>query len=124
MGMSVDEHNLLRHKVKTLSCQLKTANETIRQLDDRNARMSDLAVQLVKTEEQLEYTTEENKEYSSNVWALEQALILQETELDNALAVIRLNDQAKRERDLLEAIKQPIRLRVRKATNHFISVKS
>jgi hypothetical protein len=32
-GMSLDEQNVLRHKV------LKTANETIGQLDDRSARM-------------------------------------------------------------------------------------
>jgi hypothetical protein len=95
-----DELNLLRHNVKTLSCQLKTANETIRQLEDRNARMSDLAVQLVKTEVQLEYTTEENKEYSSHVRTLEQALILQESELDTALTVIRQN--VERERVLLK----------------------
>jgi hypothetical protein len=94
----LDEVNLLRYNVKTLSFQLKSAKETIRQLDDRNARMSDLAVQLVKTEEELEYTTEENKEYSSRVRALEQALILQERELDNVLTVM-----AKRERDSLEA---------------------
>jgi hypothetical protein len=98
-----DELNLLRHSVKTLSFQLKTASETIRQLDDRNARMSDLAVQLVKTEERLEYTTEENKEYSSHVRALEQALILQESELGNALTVIRQN--AERERVLLKTEK-------------------
>jgi hypothetical protein len=104
-NMSLDEENLLRRKVKTLSFQLKTANERIRQLDGRNARMSDLSVQLVKTEEQLEYTTEENKELSSRVRALEEAIILQETELDNALTVIRQNDQAKRECDILEAIK-------------------
>jgi peptidoglycan hydrolase CwlO-like protein len=98
------EENLLRREVNTLSCQLKTANERIRQLDGKNARMSDLSVQLVKTEEQLEYTTEENKELSSRVRALEEAIILQETELDNALAAMRQNDHAKRERDILEAI--------------------
>ena len=102
--MSLDEENLLRHKIKTLSWQLKTANERIRQLDGRNARTSDLVVQLVKTEEQLEYTAEENKELSSRIRALEEAIILQEIELDNALTVIRQNDQAKRERDILEAI--------------------
>jgi hypothetical protein len=96
-GKVLDELNLLRYNVKTLSFQLKSAKETIRQLDDRNARMSDQAVQLVKTEEQLEYTTEENKEYSSRVRALEQALILQESELDSALTAM-----AKREHDSLE----------------------
>jgi hypothetical protein len=96
-GKVLEEVNLLRYNVKTLSFQLKSAKETIRQLDGRNSRMSDLEVQLVKTEEQLEYTTEENKEYSSRVRALEQALILQESELDNVLAVM-----AKRERDSLE----------------------
>jgi hypothetical protein len=101
-GMTLDAQNLLRHKVKTLSCELKTANETIRQLDERNAQMSDLEVQFVQTEEELEYTTEENMEYSSRVRALEHALILQETELDNALTFIRQNDQARHERDLLE----------------------
>jgi hypothetical protein len=99
-GKVLEEVNLLRHNVKTLKCQLKTANETIRQLDDRNARMSNLGVQLVKTEEELEYATEENKEYSSRVRALEQALILQESELDSALAVIRQN--AKQSRDFLD----------------------
>jgi hypothetical protein len=97
---------------RTLSAQLKTANETIRQLDERNARMSDLEVQFVKTQEHLEYMTEENNEYSSRVRALEQALILQETELDNALAFIRQNDQAKQGRDLIDA---------EKATNPFAS---
>jgi hypothetical protein len=96
-GKVLDELNLLRYNVKTLSFQLKSAKETIRQLDNRNARMSDLVVQLVKTEEQLEYTTEENKEYSSRVRALEQALILQESDLDNALTVM-----AKRERNSVE----------------------
>jgi hypothetical protein len=121
--MSLDEQKLLRHKVKTLSCQLETANEKIRQLDDRNARMSDLvetanekirqlddrnarmsdlAVQLLKTEEELEYTTEENNEYSTRVVALEQALISQETELDNALTAMRQNDPAKQEREILQ----------------------
>lgn len=99
-GKVLDELNLLRHNVKTLSVQLKAANERIRQLDDGNARMSDMAVQLVQTEEQLEYTTEKNKEYSSRVRALEQALILQESELDNAMTVIR--QKATRERDLVE----------------------
>jgi hypothetical protein len=101
-SMSIDEQKLLRQQVKTLCCELETANEKIRLLDDRNARMCDLAVQLLKTEEQLEYTTEENNEYSSNVVALEQALLLQETELDNALTVIRQKDQAKREREILQ----------------------
>jgi hypothetical protein len=31
-----DELNLLRYNVRTLSCQLKTANRKIRQLDDIN----------------------------------------------------------------------------------------
>jgi hypothetical protein len=54
----------------------------------------------VKTEEQLEYATEGKKAYCSRVRALEQALILQENELDNALALIRQN--AKQGHDFLE----------------------
>jgi nucleoside diphosphate kinase len=72
--------------------------------------MSNLGVQLVKTEEQLEYATEGKKAYCSRVRALEQALILQENELDNALALIRQN--AKQGHDFLET---------GKTTNHFAS---
>jgi hypothetical protein len=99
-GKSCFSTEEIRDELYLLSCQLKTANETIHQLDNRNARMSDL-VELVKTEEQLEYRAEENKDYCSHVRALEQALILQESELDNALTVIRQN--AERERVLLKA---------------------
>jgi hypothetical protein len=110
VGMSLEEQTVLLNKVKTQRSELTTADETIFQLVDRNARMYELVVQSINTEEQLECMTEENKEFESRVRGLEQALILQEVELDNALKVIRQNDQDKRERDLLA---------VEQATNPF-----
>lgn len=101
--VSIQQQKFLLRMVKTLSRKLKKADDKIRRLNDKNAAMQELAVQLTKSEEQLEYASEENNEFSVRVRALEQALLMQETELDQALAVIRKHDQEQRKRDLLEA---------------------
>jgi hypothetical protein len=101
--VSIQQQKFLLRMVKTLSRKLKKADDKIRRLNDKNTAMQELAVQLTKSEEQLEYASEENNEFSVRVRALEQALLMQETELDQALAVIRKNDQEERKREILEA---------------------
>jgi hypothetical protein len=102
VDVSIQQQKFLLRMVKTLSRKLKKADDKIRRLNDKNAAMQELAVQLTKSEEQLEYASEENNEFSVRVRALEQALLMQETELDQALAVIRKHDQEQRTREKLE----------------------
>jgi hypothetical protein len=87
--------------IKTLQLRVEEVESENRHLNEQNTAMQELETHLNQAEEQLEYATEENNEFSARVHALEQALIGQETELDNALATIR--KQKKRERKLLEA---------------------
>jgi hypothetical protein len=101
--VSIQQQKFLLRMVKTLSRKLKKADDKIRRLNGTNAAMQELAVNLTKSEEQLEYASEENNEFAARVRALEQALLMQETELDQALALIRKNDQEKRKRESLEA---------------------
>jgi hypothetical protein len=94
------QQSLLR-LVKTLRRKVDEVESENRRLNESNSAMHHLEMQLNKAEEQLEYATEENNEFSDRVHALEEALLVQETELDNALATIR--KQSRRERELLEA---------------------
>jgi hypothetical protein len=92
-----------KSEIKTLQARVKDVESENRHLREENTAMQDLEKHLNQAEEQLEYATEENREFSTRVHALEQALVGQETELDNALATIR--KQKKRERKLLDAEK-------------------
>jgi hypothetical protein len=89
-----EKENLLR-MIKTLRRRVDEVESENRHLNEKNTAMHDLETHLNQAEEQLEYATEENYEFSTRVYVLEQALVAQETELDNALATIR--KQAKRE---------------------------
>lgn len=75
--------------IKSLQHRVEEVESENHHLREENTAMHGLETQLNQAEEQLEYATEENHEYSTRVHALEQALILQETELDNALATLR-----------------------------------
>jgi hypothetical protein len=94
-GNKKDEKNLMG-MIKTLQHRVEEVESENRRLNVENTAMQDLETHLNQAEEQLEYATEENHEFSTRVHALEQALVAQETELDNALATIR--KQAKRNR--------------------------
>jgi chromosome segregation ATPase len=84
--------------VKTLTKKVEKAEAKILRLDAKNAQMEGLAVKLTQTEEQLEYASAENDDFAVRVHALEQALLMQETELDDALDTIREQKQARKQR--------------------------
>jgi hypothetical protein len=98
-----EKKKMKKEQIKTLQARVKDVESENRHLREENTAMQDLEKHLNQAEEQLEYATEENREFSTRVHALEQALVGQETELDNALATIR--KQKKRERKLLDAEK-------------------
>jgi hypothetical protein len=95
---SLHQQKFLLTMVKTLTKKVEKAEAKILRLDEKNAQMEGLAVKLTQTEEQLEYATEENNDFAVRVHALEQALLMQETELDNALDTIREQKQARKQR--------------------------
>jgi hypothetical protein len=93
---TIQQQKFLLRMVKTLSSRVEEVEIENRHLNEEKTEMQDLVTQLNQAEEQLEYATEENHEFSTSVRALEQALVVQETELDQALAVIRKHDQEQR----------------------------
>lgn len=103
LQVSIQQQKFLLRMVKTLSRKLKKADDRIKRYQDKQHHYQDLTVQLTKAEEQLEYATEENNEFSTRVRALEQALLMQETELDQAVVTIRDHEDARRKRELLQA---------------------
>lgn len=100
MEVTLHQQKFLLRMVKTMSRKVEKAEAKIRSLGERNYQMEGLAAQLTKSEDQLEYATEDNNDYSVRVRALEQALLMQETELDNALETIRQQEEAQRELEL------------------------
>jgi hypothetical protein len=108
-----EDNKNLKRTIKTLRRRVEEVESKNRLLSEENGAMQDLETKLNQAEEQLEYATEENLEFSTRVHALEHALVEQETELDNALTLILHNDQARQEHDLLDA---------GKTTNPFFSI--
>jgi myosin heavy subunit len=102
LHVSIQQQKFLLRMVKTLSRKLQKADDKIKGLKQKQHEYQDLTVQLTKAEEHLEYSSEENTEYLTRIRALEQALLMQETELDQAVATIRQFDEERRKRDLLE----------------------
>jgi hypothetical protein len=75
--------------VKVLQNRVEEVESENHHIHEENTEMQDSVSHLNQAEEQLEYATEENHEFSARVHGLEQALVVQEIELDNALATIR-----------------------------------
>jgi hypothetical protein len=103
MDVTLHQQKFLLRMVKTMGRKVAKAEAKIRSLGEKNFQMEELAVQLKKSEEQLEYASEDNNDYSVRVRALEEALLMQETELDNALETIRLQGEARRKEELRKA---------------------
>jgi hypothetical protein len=114
MEVTLHQQKFLLRMVKTMGHKVEKAEAKIRSLTERNSRMEDLSEQLTKSEEQLEYASEDNNDYSARVRALESALLMQETELDNALETIRLQGEARKDRELRKA-----KLEAKTSTNPF-----
>jgi hypothetical protein len=69
--------------VKTLRRRLEEVESENRQLNEKNIAMQALEIQLIRAEEQLEHAAKEKNDFSHRIYALEQALADQKTELDN-----------------------------------------
>jgi hypothetical protein len=103
VDVTLHQQKFLLRMVKTMGRKVAKAEAKIRSLGERNFQMEELRVQLTKSEEQLEYASEDNNDYSVRVRALEEALLMQETELDNALETVRKQGEARRKEELLKA---------------------
>jgi hypothetical protein len=77
-----EKENLIR-TISTLRRRVEEVESENRQLNERNNAMQALQIQLIRAEEQLEHAKEEKHDFSTRIHALEQALVVQETELDD-----------------------------------------
>jgi hypothetical protein len=92
-GSLTDDHaseeETLMCMVNTLRRRLEEVESENRQLNENNMGMQALEIQLIRAEEQLEHAAEEKHDLSTRIHALEEALVVQETELDNTPVTVK-----------------------------------